>query len=178
MSQQEAKNLSDLAPVDLDIQISPELPEEIRSKASVSFDDQGKPRKLLSVKYSREDISISGEIFLPDQDLKCYGRYCIISPLRIGSVLKRGTSSIILPGQTQKDNDYLSTIGMFICGGDTFYEVSGFHDAKLRPQPGDLVMFRKYGGMIFPFKGEDFRMEKDVEIFMPIKDPLDYAQLI
>lgn len=93
----------------------------------------------------------------------------VIAPEEVEEVTKAG---IIIPGMAKEKEDAASMRGRLISASPLAFNYDTWPDGSRKPQPGDVVLFAKYAGVLF--KGADereYRACKDKDLIMVLTGP-------
>lgn len=92
----------------------------------------------------------------------------LIAPRRPKRVSKGG---IILPGNAQDAEDFLTYVGQVVAMGSLCYRSDVFKDTDNIPKVGDWVVYGRYAGQRIVYRGFKFIFLNDKEVLGRVADP-------
>ena len=108
----------------------------------------------------------------PDPEVLPYlpGYHVLIRPVAIREKTKGG---ILLPNKFKDDAQYLTTVGRVLKVGELAYADRDKFKGGSWCKPGDYVVYGKYQGDKFFYKGIRMLLVYDDQILMVVPDPAD-----
>lgn len=93
----------------------------------------------------------------------------VIAPEELEEVTKGG---LIIPHQAKEKEDAASMRGRLISISPLAFNYDTWPEGSRRPEPGDVVLFAKYAGVLFTgADGREYRAAKDKDLIMVFNGP-------
>lgn len=130
---------------------------------------------LTELSKSVEDITGS-EVADPTDLPKVGGPSMIVRPIRVkDTVMTKSGAQIFLPETAREDIQYLCNVGRILALGPYCYKSEDLkHGTWFEggdPKIGDYVVYGRFAGQNFRWKGVNLKYIKDTDIKMLVGDP-------